>query len=140
MRYSYECVSCGCASVRTVPAHTSILTLIVVDDDEHIRRAFGRLLRSHGHDVHVFESAEDCLARHLEADCAIVDIGLPGLSGLDLEKRLYTSHGRMPVVFVTARDEQPILAAVQRSGCQCLTKPVDEQMLLAAIGRAVHGS
>ena len=140
MRFSYECVSCGYASVRTVPAHTSILTLIVVDDDENIRRAFGRLLRSHGHDVHLFESAEDCLARHDEADCAILDIGLPGLNGIELQKRLHTSHGKIPVVFVTARDEPPILAAVRRSGCQFLKKPVDEQMLLAAIERAVHGS
>jgi FixJ family two-component response regulator len=120
-------------------AHTSTLTLIVVDDDEQIRRAFGRLLRSHGHEVHVFESAEDCLAHHDHADCAILDIGLPGLSGLELEKRLRTTHGKMPVVFVTARDELKILAAVQRTGCPFLKKPVDEQVLLAAIERAVHG-
>lgn len=118
-------------------AHTPTLTLIVVDDDEHIRRAFERLLRSHGHAVRVFASAEDCLARHEAADCAILDIGLPGLGGLELERRLLTPNGRIPVVFVTAGDEFPILAAVQRSGCQLLKKPVDEHTLLAAIARAI---
>jgi FixJ family two-component response regulator len=120
-----------------VQDHTPILSLIIVDDDEHIRRALSRLLRSHGHDVHAFESAEDCLAHHDDADCAIVDISLPGLNGLELQKRLRTPDGRMPVVFVTAREEQSILAAVKRSGCQVLKKPVDEQMLLAAIERAI---
>ena len=64
------------------------LVLAVVDDDPDVRSALRRLLRSHGHDVHAFESAEAYLAADCRADCAILDIQLPGLSGLDLEGRL----------------------------------------------------
>jgi len=59
----------------------STLTLIVVDDDLDIRRAVGRSLRSHGYEVYLFESGEECLAQDRDADCAIVDIGLPGSTG-----------------------------------------------------------
>jgi FixJ family two-component response regulator len=119
------------ASVTDTP-----LTLVVVDDDEHIRRAVGRLLRSHGHRVVAFDSAEAYLAGTCDADCVILDIGLPGMSGLELNQRL-TAHGpHPPIVFVTAYDELKVLAAVQETQCPFLRKPIDEIGLLDAIARA----
>ena len=118
-------------------SYPPVLSLIVVDDDEQIRQAFGRLLRSYGHHVRAFESAEAFLAQDAAADCAILDVGLPGISGLELEERLRTPHGRIPIVFVTGSNERAVLAAVQRTGCQVLQKPVEEEGLLEAIARAV---
>ena len=114
-----------------------ILNLIVVDDDVNIRRGVASLLRSHGHNVNVFGTAEDCLARDVEADCAILDIALPGISGLDLNER-WKGLGRcVPVVFITAHDEVSVLSAVQRTGQPILRKPLDEDVLLNAIARAI---
>ena len=114
------------------------LTLVVVDDDDQIRRAVGRFLRSHGHRVHVFDSAEAYLERDCEADCAILDIDLPGLSGLQLAERLRQEGRRLPVVFITAHDELAILAAVQETHRPFLRKPLDESDLLDAIARATR--
>ena len=114
----------------------SSLTLVVVDDDESIRRAVGRFLRSHGHRVHVFDSAEAYLARTCEADCAILDIDLPGISGLELNERLKQEGREIPIVFITAHDELGALAAVKGTNWPFLRKPLDEHVLLDAIARA----
>src|SRR5262245_19259183 len=115
----------------------SPLTVVVVDDDERIRRAIGRLLRSHGYVVQVFDSAEAYLARGSRADCAILDIELPDISGLELSERLQVDGHAMPVVFITAHDELDILAAVQQTRRPLLKKPIDEEELLDAIARAM---
>ena len=120
---------------RTVEA---ILNLIIVDDDPDIRRGLAMLLRSHGHHVTVFESAEDFLARDLEVHCAILDIALPGMSGLELNDRMTASGRRMPVVFITAKVERSVLAAVQRTGHAVLKKPLVENGLLEAIAGAIR--
>jgi len=115
---------------------TPALVLIVVDDDDQVRRAVGRMLRSHGHEVVAFASAEACLAERCDADCAIVDIDLPGMSGLDLDARLRQDGRSMPSVFMTGHDEWRIPAAVERHARPILRKPLDEDALLAAIARA----
>ena len=112
------------------------MTLVLVDDDAAIRRAVGRFLRSAGHDVHVFESAETYLAERCDAACAILDVDLPGLSGFELEERLRGEGCQTPVVFVTAHDVQMQHAAAERAGATILRKPVDEYGLLDAIVRA----
>jgi two-component system, LuxR family, response regulator FixJ len=113
-------------------ASTSRLTLVVVDDDTDIRRAVGRSLRSYGHEVHLFESGEAYLAEGCQADCAIVDINLPGVSGLEMEERLRRSGRTIPVIFITAHDD---LAnrAIRTTGMPVLRKPLDEHDLLDAI-------
>ena len=119
----------------------SKLTLVVVDDDTDIRRAVGRSLRSYGHKVHLFESGEAYLAEHCEADCAIVDIGLPGVNGLEMEEQLRKSGRGIPVVFITAHDDLAT-RAVRTTGMPVLRKPLDESDLLDAIaqvtGAAAH--
>jgi len=110
--------------------------LVLVDDDLHIRRAVGRLLRAHGHDVRLFDSAEAYLADSCDADCAIVDIRLPGLNGLQLEEQLRREGRALPVVFITADDDVTLLAAIARTACPLVGKPLDEDGLLDAIDRA----
>ena len=114
----------------------SKLTLVVVDDDELILRAVGRFLRSYGHEVHLFGSGEAYLAEPCRADCAILDIDLPGISGLDVDQQLRREGVRTPVVFITAHDELQILAEVQARHQPILRKPLDESGLLDAIARA----
>lgn len=110
----------------------SSLTLVVVDDDTDIRRAVGRSLRSYGHKVHLFESGEAYLAEACTADCAIVDIGLPGVSGLEMEEQLRKTGRGLPVVFITAHDDLA-RRAIRTTGMPVLRKPLDEHDLLDAI-------
>ena len=108
------------------------LTLIVVDDDVDIRRAVGRSLRSYGHRVHLFESGEEYLAQNCDGDCAIVDIGLPGVSGLEMAERLRECGRGIPVVFITAHDDLANRAS-RRTRMLVLKKPLEERDLLEAI-------
>jgi two-component system response regulator FixJ len=117
-----------------MPASVSKLTLVVVDDDGDIRRAVGRSLRSYGHEVHLFESGEAYLAKSCDADCAIVDIGLPGVSGLEMEERMRRGGRHIPVVFITAHDDLA-RRAIQRTAMPVLKKPLDEHDLLDAIAQ-----
>jgi two-component system response regulator FixJ len=113
-------------------ASSSRLTVVVVDDDGDIRRAMGRSLRSLGHDVRLFESGEAYLSRRCKADCAIVDIGLPGVSGLEMEERIRKSGSGMPIVFITAHDDLAQRAR-RTSPMPVLKKPLEEDDLLDAI-------
>jgi FixJ family two-component response regulator len=113
------------------------LVLVVVDDDEAVGRALARLLRSCGHEVHVFASAEACLSRPCAADCAILDIHLPGINGLELEERLKQESRGIAVVFMTGRDDSAMRAAVERTNRHLLMKPLDDDGLLAAIASAI---
>jgi FixJ family two-component response regulator len=119
--------------------HASKLTLAVVDDDLDIRRAMGRSLRSHGHVVHVYESGEQYLAQMSGADCAIVDIGLPGVSGLQIEEQLRRDGRRIPIVFITAHDDLARRAATL-TPMPVLKKPIDEDSLLEAIAQVTAGA
>lgn len=109
------------------------LTLVVVEDDEHVRRALTRLLCSHGYGVRTFDTAEACLAGLCPADGAIVDINLPGMSGFELDERLRREGRAIPTVFITADDEPGPAPA----GRVILQKPFDEQALLDAVEHAL---
>jgi len=118
-------------------AHPSALTLVVVDDDDQVRRAVTRLLRRHGHTVHAFGSAEAYLEERPNADCAIFDIDLPGMSGLELSERLSREDHLMPVLFITAHDEYAARAGGRATDTALLRKPLDEHTLLEAIARTI---
>ena len=85
----------------------------------------------------VYASAEECLAQAVQAHCAIVDVALPGMSGLELAARL-TASRHLPVIFVTAHVELATLPAIRRTGRPLLRKPLAEDDLLAAIARATR--
>ena len=110
-------------------------TLVVVEDDDHVRRALTRLLCSRGYGVRAFDSAEAWLAGICPADGAIIDLNLPGISGRELDERLKREGRAIPTVFITALDE-PGLATSR----VILQKPLDAQTLLDAIEHVLAAS
>ena len=113
----------------------------IVDDDELFRRSIERLVRSAGFTVEAFGSAEDFLERG-DMDrtaCAILDMKLPGMSGLDLQQRLIAKATPIPVVFVSAHDEAMIQESALRAGAVAfLRKPFDNRTLLDALSRSIR--
>jgi FixJ family two-component response regulator len=115
------------------------MTLAIVDDDEDVRRALERLLRSLGHQVQVFGSAEDFAAETVAVDCLILDVRLPGLSGPELRERLRRFPTPTPVVLITGDlDPQPEFSAAFDT--PSLTKPFDDTTLMAAIAHAISST
>jgi FixJ family two-component response regulator len=114
--------------------------ICIIDDDESVRRALGRLIRSVGLSVEIFATAEE----FLEAPeppvprCLILDVHLPGLSGLELQERLKAEGRVIPVVFITAyREDQVRQQALAAGAIAFLEKPFAEQQLLDALDQAV---
>lgn len=116
------------------------MTLAIVDDDEDVRRALARLLRSLGHEVRVFGSAEDFEAETVAVDCLILDVRLPGLSGPELRERLRKGSNPIPVVLITG-DTDPQARDISPSiDTPSVTKPFDEVTLMAAIADAISSA
>jgi FixJ family two-component response regulator len=115
--------------------------VVIVDDDEVLRKAIARLLTSHGFATEVFESAEaflSCLTS-LGAACLVLDIHLTGMSGLELRRRLNAMGSELPVVFITATDDDDIRSQAVKVGCvACLRKPFAADMLISAISQAIR--
>ncbi len=118
-------------------------TVFVVDDDESIRKALKRLLRAHGYPVITFRSAEDFLgsAWLLVAGCIVLDMRLPGMSGLELHEKLVSMQIVSPVIFMTAHDTPDWKARVGKTGALAyLRKPFDQESLLDAVDLAASRS
>lgn len=117
------------------------LSLIsVVDDDESVRESLRGLIRSVGFAVKVFASAEEFLNSEAlrNTDCLILDMRMPGMSGLDLQRRLAARHSGIPVIFITAHGDQEERARLLRDGAvDYLLKPFSEEALLNAIDAAL---
>ena len=112
------------------------VTVYVVDDDESIRRALKRLLRSAGYHAVTFDSAEEFIesASYGGKGCLVLDIRLPGMTGLDLQDRLASSGAKYPVIFMTAHDNPQWQERAKKAGAVAyLRKPFEEQSLLDAI-------
>jgi FixJ family two-component response regulator len=109
-----------------------VITISIVDDDESIRRALRRLIGSAGLSVDTFGSAEEFLERGDRATrCLILDVRLPGISGLDLQGRLATTQPTIPIIFVSAYGSQEMKDQAMRAGAiDFLRKPFNEEMLL----------
>lgn len=113
--------------------------IAVVEDDESLNPALERLLRSAGLEPLMFSSAEAFLESYTpnSAACLILDVNLPGLSGVDLQSKL--SCAPLPVIFITADDSPVHKARAERLGaCAYLTKPFDGHLMLSAIAAAVE--
>lgn len=113
------------------------LTVAIVDDDEDVRTALRRLLRSMGHDVHVFASAEEYEDHPALADCLILDLRLPGLNGFELRERLRLRGSTIPVVFITGDGGPSPGDMAAHADVTSLAKPFNDSDLIAAITRAV---
>lgn len=114
----------------------------VVDDEESVRKALQRLLRSAGLDVDIYSSGVEFLAAlpAREHDCLVLDLHMPRLNGFEVQERLKASGARVPVVVITGHDTDEARRRVLDAGASSyLRKPVDDQTLLDAVARAVAG-
>jgi FixJ family two-component response regulator len=111
-------------------------TVLVVDDDPALRESVGRLLRSLGLETQLFASISD----FLESDppdgpaCLVLDVRMPGKSGLDLQRELAVANGGLPIIFITGHGDIPMSVQAMKGGAiEFLTKPFRDQDLLDAI-------
>jgi len=114
-------------------------TVFVVDDDRAVRESLRRLLTSVGMTVEVFPTAQAFLAaRRAEAPgCLVLDVRLPGLSGLDLQRELASTNATLPIIFLTGHGDIPMSVRAMKAGAiEFLTKPFREQDLLDTIRQA----
>jgi len=115
--------------------------VFVVDDDESVRESLEGLIRSAGLRVETFASAQQFLAgpRANAPSCLVLDVHLPGLSGLDLQKRMAEVDIEIPVIFITGRGDIPTTVQAMKAGAvEFLTKPFSDHDLLDAIGQAIE--
>jgi FixJ family two-component response regulator len=115
-------------------------TVFLVDDDASVRRGLERLVRAAGYAVEAFASADEFLARLpvQGVGCAILDVQMPGISGPQLHERLVQLGVGVPVLFLTAHGDVPTsVSAIKRGALDFLMKPVDGDVLLAAVGQAM---
>ena len=115
--------------------------IAIVDDDPWSRDGLQRLIRSAGWRAETFISAREFLARPgtEEPSCLVLDLQLPGLSGLDLQKQMAEAGLEMPIVFLTGHGDIPASVQAMKAGAvEFLTKPVDEQKLIQAIDEAIE--
>lgn len=116
-----------------------MFTVFLVDDDAGVLKALSRLLRAKGYNVRSFTSPQEFLAHHDAAmpGCAVLDVSMPGLDGLELQQALTAAGSQRPVIFVTGRGDIPTSVRAMKAGAiDFLTKPVGDEDLLEAIGRA----
>jgi two-component system, LuxR family, response regulator FixJ len=114
----------------------------VIDDDQSVRRAFQLLLQSADFDVQTFSSAEEFLetANLVDDSCIVLDVCMPGMSGLDLQKELALRRNVPPIIVVSARDDTPTQGLARELGAVAFfRKPVDDQALLDTISWAIGG-
>ena len=116
-------------------------TLYLVDDDEGVLVGLKRLLASEGYSVVCFSSGEEFLRSH-DPDvpgCAIIDLGLPGIGGFDIQDALSSSLSNRPVIFLTGRGDIPTSVKAMKAGAiDFLAKPPDARILLAAVAQALQ--
>jgi len=113
--------------------------IVVVEDDSGMSKAIERLLRAAGFQSMCFVSAEELLqtAAAESAACLVLDIHLPGISGLELSRLLIASGHARPVIFITGHDEAAVRDEARRLGCAYFRKPFEGKALLEAIRQAI---
>jgi len=116
-------------------------TIYLVDDEAAVRNALARVLREEGWPVETFDSAEAFLRRQGRPapGCLVLDVSMPGLDGLALQRRLGESGHSLPIVFLTGHGDIPMsVQAIKAGAANFLTKPVTAQALLAAVRAAIE--
>ena len=111
-------------------------TVLVIDDDPDLRASVGRLLRSLGQDAQLFASISDFLKSDPPdgPTCLVLDVRLPGQSGLDLQRELAAANRELPIIFITGHGDIPMSVQAMKGGAiEFLTKPFRDQELLDAI-------
>jgi RNA polymerase sigma factor (sigma-70 family) len=115
-------------------------TIFLVDDDESVRKALSRLIRSAGYRIQEFSSAEEFLgySAHATGSCLILDVRMPGLNGLELQERLAGEKLTLPIIFITGHGDIPMTVRAMKAGAiDFLAKPFEDVALLTAIENAL---
>ena len=118
----------------------ALARVFVVDDDSSVRKGLSRLITKAGYETETFNSVRDFLARpsYDGPSCLVLDVRMPGLTGLDLQEALRAAGRRLAIVFITGwGDVRASVAAMKGGAVDFLTKPLDEGTLLAAVKQAV---
>jgi FixJ family two-component response regulator len=116
-----------------------MFTVFIVDDDAGVLKALSRLLRAKGYDVRSYTSPQEFLAHHdaTVPGCAVLDVAMPGLDGLELQQVLTSGGSDRPIIFITGKGDIPTSVRAMKAGAvDFLTKPVSDQDLVGAITRA----
>jgi len=132
-----------CCEERTSPVPNASPVVFVVDDDISARESLELLIQHEGWRVETFSSAEAFLNRPLELapGCVVLDISMPGLNGLELQKRLAVERPGIPIIFVTGHgDIRKTVQAMKAGAVEFLTKPFSDSTLLSAISGAIERS
>jgi FixJ family two-component response regulator len=114
-------------------------TVFLVDDDAGVLKALSRLLRTRGYDIRSFRSPKAFLADHDASipGCAVFDLAMPGLDGIELHRALTARGSVRPIIFITGKGDIPTSVQAMKAGAlDFLTKPVNDKDLLGAIARA----
>ena len=117
--------------------------VFVVDDDLWVRESLETLIHDEGWQVETFASAQEFLdrPRPFTASCIVLDISLPGLNGLELQKRVAIERTEMPIIFITGHGDIPMSVGAMKAGAvEFLTKPFNDEVLLTAIRQALERS
>lgn len=117
------------------------LLVSVIDDDESVRESLPDLLRQFGFAARAFSSAEAFLESHYAGStgCLVLDVAMPGMSGLDLQQELMRRRQEIPIVFITATGDETVRPRVLAHGAvDCLYKPFTETALLDALNAALR--
>jgi FixJ family two-component response regulator len=129
---------------RSKPSPNSAAPMVfIVDDDISVRESLELLIRSQGWQAETFESAKEFLDRPrvLVPSCLILDVSLPGLNGLELQKRVAVERTEMPIIFITGHGDVPMSVEAMKAGAlEFLTKPFRNDLLVSAIRNALDRS
>ena len=129
--------------VGSSPMSTATPIVFIVDDDVSVRESLELLVRCEGWQPETFESAQAFLdsPRSLVPSCLVLDVSLPGLNGLELQKRVAADWTDMPIIFITGHGDIPMTVRAMKAGAvEFLTKPFGDEVLLNAIRQALQRS
>jgi FixJ family two-component response regulator len=129
--------------VGSSPMATAKPIVFVVDDDMWVRESLETLIQDEGWRPETFASAQEFLdrPRAFTPSCLVLDISLPGLNGLELQKRVSVERTDMPIIFITGHGDVPTTVGAMKAGAvEFLTKPFNDEVLLAAIRQALERS
>jgi FixJ family two-component response regulator len=129
--------------VKALPMSSAIPTVFIVDDDVSIRESLELLVRDENWKPETFASAKEFLGhpRQRVPSCLVLDLSLPGLNGLELQKQLAVEHIDMPIIFITGHGDVPQSVQAMKAGAlEFLTKPINTDALVSAIRNALERS
>ena len=129
--------------VGSSPMATAKHIVFVVDDDKWVRESLATLIHDEGWQPETFASAQEFLdrPRSFTPSCLVLDISLPGLNGLELQKRVAIERRDMPIIFITGHGDIPMSVGAMKAGAaEFLTKPFNDEVLLTAIRQALERS